>query len=158
MREDYGKDEIQLRGMYLQISCDYEFLLADIAFYCSGEPSETKDGYIAKTFDKTSMGEKLRMTVLALKKYNHGYYKIYEKQFKVVERLTALRNKYAHSNMKSNPEKDDGTIDFLYYKKGKLVAEKKNKAELYKEMNVYIYNIYDLAGLWSLLKGEASTL
>lgn len=157
MREDYGKDEIQLRGMYLQIACDYEWMLTDIIFFCSKQPLKDKDAFLAANFEKVTMGKKLEKARTALKSYNSGYYYTkYSGHLKIVEKLTTLRNKYAHSVMKSNPEVNDGEIGFLYMKNSNVIREKKKLAELYNEIDVHIDNFRELSVLWSILKGEAS--
>lgn len=130
--------EIELRGFYLSIACDIEYLLADITCACLVNNDDEKEGVRETLFENVMMSKKINMAINALKRYNKNYYTIHKDCFDKFIELNGLRNKFAHSRITGDPEEKDYTIViFEYIKDGKTVKRQENFHELYGNLLKY---------------------
>ena len=121
---------INLRGAYLDMACDLEFLLVDIAVVCLVKNSVERKNVRDVFMEQNLMSKKISMAEFALEKYNATYYEKYKPNFAKFRELNGWRNKFAHSRIKGDPAGQDlSFIIFEYIKDGKMVE----KLEVYQQ-------------------------
>lgn len=91
------KVEFELRGTYLSYACDIEWSLTEIICTCFIDKYENRDAFKVIMLEKVMFGKKLNIVRQAVKNYNEEYYQKYKGTFKVLDRLSSLRNLLAHS-------------------------------------------------------------
>src|SRR5258706_16135673 len=119
-----------LRGAYLDMCCDIEFVLVDMICVCLvKEPNERKNVKEC-LMEGLMMNKKITLAERALKKYNCTYFEKYKDCFTTFKRLATWRNKFAHSRIKGEPNEQDATIVIFEYIEGGIMVEKEEKALL----------------------------
>lgn len=147
--------EFNIRGMYLSVSCDIEFVLISIAAKCLIEDPVEREKYKLKKMGQISMGSRIGTTEKALKAYNMSYYQQFESCFKCFKELLEYRNVFGHSRITYDPKEKDRTwIVSEYINSGKRVKEKiviKDKA---KKLDDYSKEVVKLMRLVEILSQE----
>jgi len=109
--------EALVRGTYLSISCDFERLMVDLIIMAEYEkgsrhPKTLNDK--RKITRDCSMGEKLRRCKTGMRKHSE-HYKYLGKHFRVINKLTQMRNMLAHGFSEfDNKQKVKDYIVFRY--------------------------------------------
>lgn len=149
--------EGSVRGVYLSIACDMEFLMSDIIAkiekfpLVKGERLKFKEDKIYQL----EMGKKTRRCIDDLKDYRKGvYYNKFKPQFDIIETLVHYRNLMAHGHSDYDDKKMD--TSFIWFKnyKGKKIIEKIMVAPFILEMETYRKNLMKLLDLIIILTAE----
>ena len=111
--------EVYLRGLYLSISCDIEYILVDIIAKCIIDEPSQRESFKVRYFGNNSMGKKIVKAKESLKKYNENYYYEFKDCFKTIDNLLERRNIFSHSKIEGDIlEQDKTVLTFNYIDKG----------------------------------------
>ena len=84
--------EIDIRGRFMNMSCDMEMVMLHILVYLSPDPYNQK-----RKFYNMHMHEKIQNTICDLKLYKRSLYEKYENDLLKLWDFKELRNSMAHS-------------------------------------------------------------
>ena len=93
--------EIDIRGRFMTMACDIEFMLLNIMVYCSPDPYNQ-----IRKFKKMMMSDKIQNTIADLKKYKRKYYKEYKEELEELDEFKIIRNDLAHNRIDWENEQD----------------------------------------------------
>lgn len=135
-------EEIKLRGTYLSMAADADWILAMVLTKCfKGNQAEVEAIY-SKPFHKFTMFEKIEATKLGLQKYHSEFYTDHEQNLLSIDKLRDFRNKLAHGKIDWNATANDKTTIYI--------SEMKRTG--------IVKNSYDLKETWSDLLTFRSTV
>ena len=103
-------NEMQMRGLYLSIACDVEFVLTDLICACLASTNQQKEDIKAALFEKVMMDRKIKMAKEVLQKYNTQHFEVNKPFLKKFEELKGYRNMLAHARITGDPESKDTNI------------------------------------------------
>lgn len=136
----------KLRGAYLEMSADIEFLLVDITCLCLIR-DEKERNYIKEILIASNMlSKKIDFAGSALKVYNLGYYEFAMPFFKKFKEFRDNRNKFSHTRIVG--DKEEKRLDILYFtsfKNGELKDDPIIIADYYDKLKDYAMAIHDLS-------------
>jgi len=104
-REWLHDTEIKLRGLYLSITVDIDYMLTMLISECFGHNQKEIKKYIKlalkkpKEFHKLTMFERIDVCKLGLEKYHGKAYKEHEHNFVNIDKLRKIRNDFAHNRI-----------------------------------------------------------
>lgn len=150
-----NKSEYQMRGMYLKLAAEFDFILTEIICLCFIENSETRESFKIIMLENTLMGKKISIAKKVLNIYNESYYNSCKVAFDNLNKFTTLRNKLAHSRiMYDSNQKDTSFLLVEYITKGEIVHEKMNILPLMLELQEYYKDLQQLLDVFISLVGE----
>lgn len=138
-------DEIRLRGFYLSITVDMDFVLIMLIHECfKTNPSEIKTFYKdkhgkGKDLADLTIFERLDVCQKGLAKYYTKAYSEHQKSFVSIDILRNIRNKFAHDKIDNHISPNDTTkLTFHKLRKNFKVEMTEYDIEyLYKELLEY---------------------
>lgn len=140
------KRATKIRGAYLDMSCDLEFLLVDIACICLMKDKTERENVRNIFLEQTYMSKKITIAEMALKTYNCSYYEKYITHFNKFRELTGWRNKFAHSIIKGDSKQGDfDLLIFQYIKDGEMKETPENFLKLLDKLKEYASFIHSMA-------------
>lgn len=143
--------EIQLRGLYLKLAAELEFILSEIITICLVKKVEDRKQFKIIMLETPTLGKKLSIAKSALAHYSTHYFSLCEKQLNELDSFTNKRNLFAHSLIIPIAEQD-GYFTFEYIKKGQIRKEVKGGADLLIDLNNYsemvLHLVKLLGSLW----------
>ena len=147
--------EVNVRGLYLSISCDIEVLLVDIIAKCEiANPAEREDFKVRKLAG-LEMGKKLGRSVKSLTIYNPHLSAQFKTTFEMINDLLGLRNILAHSKISCDPNKKNKSILwFNYVERGVRIKETREIKPLINELHAYRNELVKLMDLVIILNRE----
>ena len=148
--------EANVRGVYLSIACDMEFLMDDIIAKCEIDNQDERQEFRERKIIQLEMGKKLGRCIKSLSEYRNGiYYKKFSTQFDIIEKLVHYRNLMAHGYSEYDEKKiDKSFIVFRNIDKGKKNEEKIEIMPFLINMEEYRSNLMRLLDLTSILSAE----
>ncbi len=147
--------EVYLRGLYLSISCDIEYMLVDIIAKCIIDEPSQRESFKVRYFGNNSMGKKIVKAKESLKKYNENYYHEFKDCFKTIDNLLERRNMFSHSKIEGDIlEQDKTVLTFNYIDKGVRIIDTKKIDPLFTELLTYRTGIMRLVELVLILTKE----
>jgi hypothetical protein len=138
--------EVNIRGICMTMSADMESILLKIILYCIvDDPNAT-----IRKFEEMTLGQKLNMAKLDLKKYHLPQFKKYLTEFKQMEKFVKLRGKLAHCQIEwDESEKDDSWFQYIDIKKVKgdyrMIKVKLSVKEVQNKFDVFRINILKMS-------------
>lgn len=135
----------KIRGAYLEMSSDIEFLLVDITCICLMR-DERERNYIKEILVSSNMlSKKIDFTASALKVYNKEYYKIAEPHLIKFKQFKEMRNKLSHTRIIGDRDEIDlRTLWFVTFKDGELKETPFNVFDTYEALKEYASAIEQL--------------
>ena len=135
----------KVRGAYLHMCADLEFLLVDITCMCLLK-HESERNYIKEILVSNSMlSNKIKFAKKALGLYNKEYLERHLDCFTAFNELKEWRNKFSHSRIEGDNEKKDlDVLLFISYKDGELDEDKQSLRACYTKLPKYSAAIYKL--------------
>lgn len=111
--------EVLYRGTFLSFCCDLEWILMDLTTVCLSGSVENFLPIKETIFGKISMGGKIDLAKISLKKYKSNYLEEFESVFTDLTNLSTYRNKFAHARIVGDQNKlDREKIIFVEIKNG----------------------------------------
>ena len=112
----------KIRGAYLDMSADLEFLLVDVTCVCLLRDATERNHIKEILISHTMLSKKIEFTSKALKQFDKDLYDIAEPYLNIFRKFGETRNKLAHVRIVG----DDNEIDldvlyFVSFKKGEIV-------------------------------------
>ena len=127
----------KIRGAYLDMSCDLEFLLVDIACVCLLRDARERNMVKEILLSGTMLSKKINFTESALKKYNIKYYEQYKDCFAKFKDFNKWRNKFSHSRIEADKnEQDLNILLFISIENGELKEDIQDRRLLYSKLPV----------------------
>lgn len=127
-----------LRGAYLDISCDIEFMLVDMTCVCLIKDPNDRERTKLTLMSSVGMRKIISISAMALNKYNCTYYEKYKDCFDKFRQLLAWRNKFAHSRIKGDAAQLNlEYVIFEYIENGKMVQKKEEWQPLISILKEY---------------------
>ncbi len=138
-------DEIKLRGFYLSITVDLDFILIMLIRECfKSNPNEIKTFYkdkkgTGKDLADLTIFERLDVCQKGLAKYHSKAYEEHKNNFISIDTLRQVRNKFAHDKIDTHISPNDNTkLTFHKLRKNfKVEMNEYNIADLYKDLEAY---------------------
>jgi len=154
-------DEVKLRGLYLSMTVDLDFVLIMLIHECfKSNPAEIKTFYKdkkgkGKDLADLTMFERLDVCQKGLAKYHSKAYKEHKNNFVSIDVLRQVRNKFAHDNIDNHISPNDTTKLTFHklHKNFKVEMTEYNIADLYKELDEYKNTMQDTLRLISKVMG-----
>lgn len=135
----------KLRGAYLNMACDLEFMLVDIACVSLVKDKTERDNVRNILMEQATMSKKITWAKRALKKFDEQLHDKYVPNFEKFRELTGWRNKFAHSMINGDKnEKDLSFLIFHYIKDGEMVTQIENVNELYNKLLEYASYLHNM--------------
>ncbi len=133
----------KLRGAYLDMAADLEFLLVDIIAVCllrhDKERNHLKEILIAHSM----LSFKIKAAKKALKVYNSQYAERYASQFTLFNELKDMRNKFSHSRIEGDSNAQDlDILNFMSFQDGELIEDRQSRAVLVNKLKIYAEAIH----------------
>ena len=148
-------NEAKLRGAYLSMACDIEFMLVDVICICLVKDEADRKAVKVILLENAMMSKKIALTRKAIKRYNLGYYDGYKGCLNTFEEFNEWRNMFAHSRIKGDPEERDlSFMIFEYIKKGEIVEQREEFDPLYKKLLGYAAAIMKFSELIVIIYTE----
>ncbi len=155
-------DEVKLRGLYLSITVDIDFMLIMLIKECfKPKLSEIETYYTHKNGNgkelcELTMFERLDVCQQGLDKYHSVAYQKHKDSFTSVDTLRKIRNKFAHDKIDNHISPNDTTKLTFHKLRKNLIVEMNeyNIADLYKELDEYKNTGQDMLRLISKVMGH----
>jgi hypothetical protein len=149
--------EAQLRGAFISMSCDIEHALTDIACVCMIKYPEDRKLVNDLLSEHMGFAKKINIAEAALRNYNLEHHKTYQSCFEKFRELNNSRNKFAHSRISGDENKQDiNILYFEYVKNGKSIKDTEDKYELLGKLNDYRQYVIKLLELGTIIYQERS--
>lgn len=134
----------KLRGAYLDMAADLEFLLVDIIAVCllrhDKERNHLKEILIAHSM----LSFKIKSAQKALRVYNSEYAERYTEHFKLFNELKEARNKFSHSRIEGDKEQNDlDILHFMSFQDGELIEKTESRQTLVNKLKLYAEAIHN---------------
>jgi len=162
--------EVNARGTYLSISCDYERVMDDIISLCqiekvfsSGfanlndeEINNALKDYQTRLIIWLEMGKKFNLCKRLLGEYNNEYFESFSKYFVIISDLVQDRNLMAHGYSDYDIAQEKGKILILFenVEKGKRIKKVIEVKSYLQKLSTYREGIMELANLALQLRKE----
>jgi hypothetical protein len=154
-------NEAKLRGIYLSITVDIDFMLIMLIHECfKPNLSEIETYYFhkngkGKDLCELTMFERLDVCQQGLDKYHSESYQKHKESFTSADTLRKIRNKFAHDKIDNHISPNDTTkLTFHKLRKNLMVEMKEYSiADLYKELDEYKNTGQELLRLISKVMG-----
>ncbi len=153
--QDLQRLEVDIRGLYLSIACDIEYVLTDLICACIATDHKQKELIKVSLFEKVLFEKKIKMAEEVLLRYNEQHFKINEPAFKKFHELKGYRNMLAHSKLKGDLSQVDlSYVIFEVIKDGKIVDRKEYINQLKNKLEVFRQASMDLLLLVTIIYNE----
>lgn len=143
-------EEIKLRGSYLSIAADIDWILAMIISKCFNSNQQEIEALHNKPFHKFTLFEKIETTKVGLKKYYPDFYLQNEVNLNSIDKLREFRNILAHG--KFDWDFNTKRKDLLFIsemKKEGITKNEYNLNDLWKELQQFHRDTNDLLSVLS---------
>ncbi len=135
----------KLRGAYLNMSCDLEYMLVDMTCSCLIKNQIEKENVRNILLEGATMSKKIMAAQRALNKYDINLYNKYTPNFEKFKELGGWRNKFAHSIIKGDTQENDAIfVIFTYIHKGEMITQTENVNDLYLKLLGFAPYIYTM--------------
>lgn len=153
---EMNEKEIELRGRYLSIACDLDYILTELICICFIDKHIYRKTFKILMLERILMGRKLSILEKALHDYNEEYFNKYKRTFNSIKILVENRNLFAHSTITSGEDKN--TFIFEYIKDSEIKTKSLKIDTLFKQLGGYETDIFELVELFNLLISEKNYL
>lgn len=150
--------ELKIRGAWISISADLEFLLSKIIIYC-----DSKNPRFIRKFKKTMLKDKILWAQSELKKHHPTKFYELASCFEKIEELKEIRNQMAHCDISFDPNesnKDRIFIRQFFYdelsQENKLETIEYSLNDLYLEVEKFRNVIKEILNTWIYLVNDFS--
>ena len=155
-------NEARLRGLYLSITVDMDFLLIMLIHECFKPNLNEIETYYThkngkgKDLSELTMFERIDVCQQGLDKYHTKSYQEHKSNFISIDTLRQLRNKFAHDKIDNHISPNDTTkLTFHKLKKNfKVEMNEYNIVDLYKELDEYRNTMQDTLRLIAKVMGH----
>lgn len=132
-----------LRGAYLDMAADLEFLLVDIIAVSLLRHEKERNHLKEILISNSMLSFKIKAAKKALKAYNAKYAEKYNAHFTLFNELKEMRNKFSHSRIDGDENKQNlDIIRFMSFKDGELVEDRQSRQELLNMLPQYAEAIH----------------
>lgn len=154
--------EARLRGAYLTMATDFEWMLIFLIKECFDSNREeiksfyTKKNGKGKDLSELNMVQKIEVCKQGLIKYHNSAYLEYENSFNVIDVIRETRNKFAHHKIDTVFAKQDRTELTLHKLLKNLQVESTTYqvADLWKELDNFQKTMQDILRLFAKIMGK----
>lgn len=155
-------EEIKLRGLYLSITVDLDWVLIMIVHECfKSNPKEIETFYKdkcgkGKKLNQLTLFERIEVCKKGIEKYHPNLYKDYKNSLESASKLRNLRNKFAHSKIDTfKSAQDRSELTFHKLKNNFKVEQTIYKvADLVNELENYKMTMQNILRLFSELTNK----
>lgn len=147
--------ETYLRGMYIKLASEIEFMLSEIITICFVKDIKGRKQFKTLILETPTLGKKISLTKQVLFQYSEHYYNIIEPSLTKLEEFTALRNLFAHSLIIYDPKQEnEKSFTFTYIKKSQMRKESKEILPIIQSFKIYEEELIQISKLLNTLIKE----